>query len=166
MLFLHPKYEATSKLYVTSRTDSAVNLSDLQIGTYLTSDYQEVFRTWEVHEQVLRNLGLDYSYTTLNDMVSVTNPSDTRLLNITVTSEDPVEATNMANEYANVACDYIYQVMGTEEPRLFSESAAADLARFAEQNAQHHPWRPAWRPAPGGRLRRALHSRRQDQDVG
>ena len=122
VLFLHPKYEATSKLYVTSRTDSAVNLSDLQIGTYLTSDYQEVFRTWEVHEQVLRNLGLDYSYTTLNDMVSVTNPADTRLLNITVTSEDPVEATNMANEYANVACDYIYQVMGTEEPRLFSEA--------------------------------------------
>ena len=71
---------------------------------------------------MLRNLGLDYSYTTLNDMVSVTNPSDTRLLNITVTSEDPVEATNMANEYANVACDYIYQVMGTEEPRLFSEA--------------------------------------------
>ena len=55
-------------------------------------------------------------------MVSVTNPSDTRLLNITVTSEDPVEATNMANEYASVACDYIYQVMGTEEPRLFSEA--------------------------------------------
>ena len=59
LFFLTPQYEATSKLYVMARNDSAVNLSDLQIGSYLTSDYQEVFKTWEVHEQVLQNLGLE-----------------------------------------------------------------------------------------------------------
>ena len=58
LLFLTPRYEATSKLYVMARDDSAINLSDLQIGSYLTSDYQEVFKTWEVHEQVLQNSAL------------------------------------------------------------------------------------------------------------
>lgn len=120
LFFLTPQYEATSKLYVMARNDSAVNLSDLQIGSYLTSDYQEVFKTWEVHEQVLQNLGLDYEYEELEDMLTITNPSDTRILYITVTSDDPVEATNMANEYANVARNYIYEMMGTEEPSLFS----------------------------------------------
>ena len=120
LFFLTPQYEATSKLYVMARNDSAVNLSDLQIGSYLTSDYQEVFKTWEVHEQVLQNLGLDYEYEEIEDMLTITNPSDTRILYITVTSDDPVEATNMANEYANVARNYIYEMMGTEEPSLFS----------------------------------------------
>ena len=120
LFFLTPQYEATSKLYVMARNDSAVNLSDLQIGSYLTSDYQEVFKTWEVHEQVLQNLGLDYEYEELEDMLTIANPSDTRILYITVTSDDPVEATNMANEYANVARNYIYEMMGTEEPSLFS----------------------------------------------
>ena len=120
LFFLTPQYEATSKLYVMARNDSAVNLSDLQIGSYLTSDYQEVFKTWEVHEQVLQNLGLDYEYEELEDMLTITNPSDTRILYITVTSDDPVEATNMANEYANVARNYLYEMMGTEEPSLFS----------------------------------------------
>ena len=84
-----------------SRTDSAINLSDLQIGSYLTSDYQEVFKTWEVHEQVLQNLGLDYEYEQLENMLSITNPADTRVLYITVNSDDPEEATAMANEYAD-----------------------------------------------------------------
>ena len=74
LFILTPKYEATAKLYVMSRTDSAVNISDLQIGSYLTSDYQEVFKTWEVHEQVLQNLGLDYDYEQLEEMLTVTNP--------------------------------------------------------------------------------------------
>ncbi len=33
-----PKYTATSKLYVLNTGDSAINLSDLQIGNYLASD--------------------------------------------------------------------------------------------------------------------------------
>ena len=35
-----PMYEATCRIYVTNASDSAINLSDLQIGTYLTSDYK------------------------------------------------------------------------------------------------------------------------------
>lgn len=120
LFVLTPKYEATAKLYVMSQSDSAINLSDLQIGSYLTSDYQEVFKAWEVHEQVLQNLGLDYTYEELEGMLEITNPSDTRMLYITVNSSDPKEATDMANEYARVARDYIYNMMGTDEPSFFS----------------------------------------------
>ena len=120
LFFLTPQYKATAKLYVMARNDSAVNLSDLQIGSYLTSDYQEVFKAWEVHEQVLQNLGLDYEYGELENMLTIENPSDTRMLYINVTSADAQEATDMANEYANVARNYIYEMMGTEEPSLFS----------------------------------------------
>ncbi len=118
--FVTPLYEATAKLYVLSSKDSAINLSDLQIGSYLTSDYQEVFHTWEVHEAVLQNLGLEYSYTQLESMLKISNPSDTRILHITVTSDDPKLSMSMANEYAKVAKRYISDTMATDEPNILS----------------------------------------------
>ncbi|MFQ9448332.1 MAG: hypothetical protein ACLR4A_14210 [Christensenellales bacterium] len=69
--------------------DSAINLSDLQVGNYLASDYTEVFSNWHVHEMVLERLGLDYTYSQLSNMVSVTNPQDTRILYVAVQSSDP-----------------------------------------------------------------------------
>ena len=56
--FITPAYEATATIYVLSRSDSAINMSDLQIGSALTSDYIKVFKMWEVHEEVISNLNL------------------------------------------------------------------------------------------------------------
>ena len=52
-LLVTPLYKATSTIYVVSRNDSVLNLSDIQIGSALTSDYIKVFEMWEVHEKVI-----------------------------------------------------------------------------------------------------------------
>lgn len=121
-----PVYEATSKLYVLAPNDSAINLSDLQIGSYLTNDYQEVFNTWEVHEIVRQNLGLTYTRDELSRKLTVSNPSDTRVLYITISSSDPKEAAVLANEYAAVAKQYISTTMQTDAPSEFSEALVPD----------------------------------------
>ena len=122
IFFVTPTYTATSKLYVVNAKDSAINLSDLQIGNYLASDYTEVFSNWHVHEMVLQRLGLDYTYTELSSMVSVSNPKDTRILYITVTSTDPQEAKDMADTYAQVAREFIAAKMDTKQPNIFEEA--------------------------------------------
>lgn len=48
-------YSATSKLYIVNKDSFGIKMADLQLGTALTSDYQEVFKTWEVHEMVIIN---------------------------------------------------------------------------------------------------------------
>ena len=121
-LMAKPVYEATSKLYVLNSSDSAINLSDLQIGSYLTADYQQVFETWEVHEMVMQNLGMDNSYLEMRDMISISNPSNTRILHITARSVDPHLAAAVANEYASVAKKYISETMLTDEPSVLSQA--------------------------------------------
>jgi len=118
--FITPMYEATSKLYVLNSEDSAINLSDLQIGSYLANDFIEVFNTWEVHEMVIKNLGLHYSYSQLRGMLTIENPSNTRILTITVVSPSAKEAAAIANEYASVANKFIAETMATEEPNILS----------------------------------------------
>ena len=117
-----PLYQSTCQMYVLSSKDSAISLSDLQIGAQLTNDYEEVLYTWEVEAQVRQNLGLTDKYTNkqLERMITVNNPNNSRILKITATSADPQEAKDIANEYVNVAREYISTVMLTDAPSLLS----------------------------------------------
>lgn len=115
-----PQYQATATIYVISRKDSAINISDLQIGSALTSDYIEVFHLWEVHEQVISELDLPYTYAQMDSMLSITNTSNTRMLNIAFTSPSPEEAAAVANKYATVASNYIAKKMVTDKPTIMS----------------------------------------------
>lgn len=115
-----PTYSATAKLYILGQAGSSINLSSLQIGTVLTRDYQEVFKTWEVHEMVREDLGLDYSYSQLQSMTTVSNPEDTRVLYITVTNSDAQLAADIANAYARAARTFILETMDGEAPSSFS----------------------------------------------
>lgn len=115
-----PVYQATAKLYILNSEGLSLDMADLDIGSELTTDYQEVFKTWEVHEMVRDSLGLDYGYSEMQQMLSVSNPSGTRVLYITVESENPQLATDMANAYATAAKTFIYQTMETAEPNQFS----------------------------------------------
>ena len=120
--FVTPMYEATTKLYILNSSNSAINLSDLQIGSQLATDYTYVFQNWHVHEKVIEELGLPYNYKEMDGMIRVSNPSGTRLLNITVSSPDPAEAQQIANTYAKVGREFISAVMKTEEPTIFQEA--------------------------------------------
>lgn len=115
-----PVYSATSKLYVLNPAENTLKLSDFQVGEQLTMDYQEVFRTWEVHEMVRKELNLNYSYSALQSMLSVSNPDDTRVLYITVRNTNPQLAADIANAYAQAAKQFIMKTMDTDEPNVFS----------------------------------------------
>lgn len=121
--FIHvPKFSATSKLYILSKSESVIDLSDLQIGNALGPDYTEVFRTWEVSQMVLEDLNLDYSYEKLQEMLEVSIPNNSRVLYLTVESADPKEAMNIANSFAKAGKTFIMQTMNTEEPNTFSRA--------------------------------------------
>ena len=117
-----PTYTATSKLYVLNGTSSAIDLSALQIGTQLASDYKEVFSNWHVHERVIEELDLPYTYSQLNKMVSVSNAESSRILHIKVQSTSAQEAKLLADTYAKVAQEFIAEKMSTERPNIFEEA--------------------------------------------
>ena len=116
-----PIYEAVSKIYIVG-SESAISLSDLQIGTNLAADYQEVFKTWHVHELMDRRLNLNYSYTDLAKMVSVSNPTGTHVLYVRVKSPNPEEAKLLADTYAGMAREFIASKMDMREPNIFEEA--------------------------------------------
>ena len=87
-----PKYESVSQMYVFTKSTSITSLADLQTGTSLTNDYMVVVAGRPVLEQVIKNLELDESYSSLRKKIDVTNPADSRILQISVTDEKPNRA--------------------------------------------------------------------------
>ena len=110
-----PTYESTTRIYVLSRQDNMnVTYSDLQMGTQLTQDYAELIQSRYVLEQVIEILKLDMEYDGLKEKVSVSVPTDTRIVSITVSDSDPVQAMEIANSIRETATEYITDVMDIE----------------------------------------------------
>ena len=113
-----PEYQSTSELYVLSKTTSITSLADIQMGTNLTNDYIVVVKGRPVLEQVISNLGLDETYGSLKNKVALNNPSNSRILDITVTDVDPKRAKLIADEIAKVGSAFIAEKMVQDPPTI------------------------------------------------
>nr|WP_294664255.1 Wzz/FepE/Etk N-terminal domain-containing protein [uncultured Blautia sp.] len=114
-----PTYQSTAKLYVVSASDdSVVNLSDLNLGTSLTADYEQLMLSYPVLNRVIDRLNLDTTSDELAKAYSLNNPGDTRILEITATSTDPQMAQDLAETMAEEAIDYLPETMSTLAPNL------------------------------------------------
>lgn len=125
MLYLRfqvtPIYQATSKLYIAG-SENSISLSDLQLGSTLAKDYQEVFKIWHIHELVDEKLELSYSYNQLGSMVTVSVPDGSHVLYIQIQSPDPEEARQLADTYAEVVQDFIANKMELRKPQLLEKA--------------------------------------------
>ncbi|MBO4389999.1 MAG: capsular polysaccharide biosynthesis protein [Lachnospiraceae bacterium] len=118
-----PQYTATSKMYVVSASrDSVLNLSDLQIGSQLTSDYQELIKSRPVMEDCIRELDLKMTPAQLSSKISISNPSSTRVLKITVVTEDPVKSRDIANKIADLSVVYLPKIIESDAPNIYERA--------------------------------------------
>ena len=116
---IRPKYTATAKIYmVSASSESVLNLSDLNLGTSLSQDYEELIKIRPVFKEVIDNLNLDMEYEDLLKKVTINTIGDTRLLAVSVCDEKPQEAQRIVNEIADMAVSYIPRVMETSEPNI------------------------------------------------
>lgn len=118
-----PKYTSTTKMYVLSKQDAASGLTynDLQTGTQLTKDYMELVKSRPVVEGVIALLSLPYDYDELTEMIAVDTPEQTRILSISVESEDPQEAKMIADALRETVGVQITRIMDADSVNTVEE---------------------------------------------
>ena len=75
----------------------------------------------EMMQEVVDNLGLDMDYKALRESITVTNPEDTRILQLSVTNSDPEIAKAIVDELASVSSQYIGDKMEVVPPKIIEE---------------------------------------------
>lgn len=117
-----PMYQSTSQIYIRGNSQT-VSLQDLQLGSQLTNDYEVLFKSRTNMEKVITSLNLDYSVEQLKGMISISNPTDTRILNISVTAPDPNLAKNIANEVVEQGMNNVREI-DSQEPYVVDRAIA------------------------------------------
>ena len=126
-MILNPVYTSTSMVYVLSKETTLTSLADLQIGSQLTKDYSVMITSRPVLEQVIENQGLNLSYTQLKNMIRISNPADTRILNMSVSDTDPVRAKAIVDAVAKASSDYIGDIMEMIPPKIIETGVVPSI---------------------------------------
>lgn len=127
ILFITPKYQSTTKMYVLSKQngDTLTN-SDMQTSLSLTKDYAVMIKSRTVTEGVISQLGLDMNHSQLLSKLTVSTSTDTRILAITVEDEDPYMACQIANAVRDVAANHIKNVMDIDAVNIVESANIPD----------------------------------------
>lgn len=124
-----PLYSASSMMYVMPDNSNSMNsstLSDMQVGQQLTSDYSNMIKSRSFMEDVIKKLNLTIDYQQLLEKVEVTNPTSSRILQVTVNDPNPQTAADIANEMASVAESKLKEITGMQAIKIYEEAAVPD----------------------------------------
>ncbi|MGU7948377.1 YveK family protein [Streptococcus suis] len=121
-----PQYDSTTRIYVVGQHAEAgagLTNQDLQAGSYLVKDYQEIILSQDVLTQVATELNLNGN---LKEKVTVSIPVDTRIVSISVRDADPNEAARIANSLRTFASQKIIEVTKVSDVTTLEEAVPAE----------------------------------------
>lgn len=124
-----PLYSASSMMYVMPDNSTSMNsstLSDMQVGQQLTSDYSSMIQSRSFMEDVIKKLNLNIDYQQLLEKVEVTNPTSSRILQVTMNDPNPQTAADIANEMASVAESKLKEITGMQAIKIYEEAAVPE----------------------------------------
>ena len=117
---LNKQYQSTAQMYIISRqNEGTTTYSDLQTSTQLVKDYKVLVTSRPVLEQVIGNLGLDMTTGQLENCITVSSATDSRVLTLTVTSSDPYMSKMIVDSLADVSAERICSVMQLDSANIF-----------------------------------------------
>lgn len=123
-IFITPEYTSSTSMYMLTRSQSGgtITSSDLQTGTQLTQDYMEMVKSRSVLEQVISVLNLDMSTQELSSSVTTENKTNTRILTISVSNEEPELAQEIANTLRETVSVKIREIMEVDAVNTIEEA--------------------------------------------
>lgn len=125
VFLVKPQYTSTAKIYLRG-SSASISLQDLQLGSQLTNDYEVIFKSRTVLENVIKDCNLDYTVDELSNLVTVTNPTDTRILEISTTTEDMNLSSDIANSVMNNGIDTVLEI-DAQSPYVIDKAIPVDV---------------------------------------
>ena len=105
---IQPTYSSNIKLYVNNSsfslgsTSFSISSSELTAAQGLVRTYGEILDSRSTLERVIEKADVDYTWKELSEMIEYAPSNDTEIMGVTVTCNDPNEASKIANTIAEV----------------------------------------------------------------
>ena len=123
-VMITPQYASDGTVYILTRSNSnqQVTTGDLNMSAQLTSDFEELIISHTVLDEVIEQIDYEgLTFGSLKNKITVTNRTDTRILQITVTDPDPLMAKAIVDKVIEISSEKIKSIMDIEAVNLVDE---------------------------------------------
>lgn len=130
-----PQYQANSTLLINPRpTTSAAAAAAagtsqayeaLQLGQAMVPTYTQIIKSYSVEQSVIKALNLPMTPGTLNGMINVTSPTQSEVIQISVTDPSLTQAVEIANTLASTFQQKARMLMQVQNVQIIDSANAA-----------------------------------------
>ena len=123
---LTPKYESSSMFVVNQKQQedqsSEFTQSDIQANVKLINTYNVIIKSPAILEQVIDELGLNYSVGQLESSLNVSSAENSQVVTVTATNSDPALATEIPNTTVQIFQQEIPDILSVDNVSILSEA--------------------------------------------
>ncbi len=133
---INPTYSSAVKLYVNNssfslgNTSFSIDASKLTAAQSLVRTYGDILDSRSTLERIIEKAGVDYTPKQLHEMLKYGSSNGTEIMRVTVTTEDPYEASTIANTIAEVLPTRISEIIDGASMEVV-DSAVPELEKVA-----------------------------------
>lgn len=123
-----PMYESTGSIFILRQGESMDEVdysSNFNVALSVVNDCKKLLTSHTVLDEVIAENELPYTYSQLNSMITITNPTNTRYLEISVQSVSPEEAKIIVDSVCEIGEKAIDNLMGFDQVNKFDEGTLA-----------------------------------------
>ena len=112
-----PSYSSSVKLYVNNNSFSlgnntfSISASQISAAQSLVKTYGEILDSRTTLQRVIEKAGVDYTWENISGMIKYESANETEIMNVSVVSNDPYEASKIANAIAEVLPERISEII-------------------------------------------------------
>lgn len=131
-----PTYSSYVKLYVNNssislgNTNFSISSSELSAAQSLVRTYGDILDSRSTLERIIQKAEVDYTWKELSKIIKYAPSNDTEIMRVTVTCEDPYEASKIANTIAEVLPVRISEIIDGASMEVV-DSAIPDVEKVA-----------------------------------
>lgn len=103
-------------------SNETIQYNDILLNQKLVSTYGQIAKSRLVSNEVIENLGLDFTPEQLGSKVNVSLVKDTEIIKIVVKDKDPELAARIANETAQVFIKNVVSIMKIENVQVIDKA--------------------------------------------
>lgn len=129
LFFITPIYEASSQFIVNQQKDEQTNQFDsgsIKTNVDLINTYNVIITSPAILDDVIEELNLDYTATTLASKVSVSSADNSQVVTVTVSDPYQKVATSIANEVVTTFQNKIPDIMNVDNVKVLTTAEVVD----------------------------------------
>ncbi len=119
---IQPKYSSSISVYLTNdeRSNQSVNedYQAVMLNQKLVQTYDELLKTRKVSQDVVDTLGLSIDPSEVQKMISLKSMGESQFIKVSITTDSPTEAYNIANQIVISLKKVSTDIRGTDNVRL------------------------------------------------